>query len=61
VTYALCCEAGAAGLYPTYVLLPVALAAFLTATLFSVQWLVELLADHNQGSAKHNTSSQGAK
>jgi hypothetical protein len=61
VIYVLRCEAGAADLYPTYVLLPLALASFLTATLFSVQWLVQLFADHDQRPEKHHTSSQGAE
>jgi hypothetical protein len=61
VTYGLRFEAADAELYPTYVLLPLALAAFLTATLFSVQWLVELFADHDRGPKKHHTSSQGAE
>ena len=59
--YGLHFESGDADLYPTYVLLPLGLAAFLTATLFSLQWLVELFADHNQGPEKHHTSSQGAE
>ena len=57
----LCFEGGAADLYPAYVLVPLALASLLTATLFSVQWLVQLFADPDQGSEKHHTSSQGAE
>jgi hypothetical protein len=54
-------EAGAADLYPPHVLLPVALAAFFTVTLFSVQWLLQLFAGSDQGPEKHHTSSQGAQ
>jgi hypothetical protein len=59
--YGLRFEGGAADLYPTYVLLPLALASFLTATLFSVQWLLQLFVDPDQGPEKHQTSSQGAE
>ena len=59
--YGLRFETGAADLYPAYVLLPLALAAFLTAALFSVQWLAQLFADPDQGSEKHQTSSRGAE
>jgi lipid-A-disaccharide synthase-like uncharacterized protein len=46
--------------YPLYAFLPLALAGFATAALFSVQWLVQLFADHDQGSQKHHTFSPGA-
>ena len=59
--YGLRFEAHAEDLYSTYVLLPLAVAFFLTATLFSVQWLVQLFADPDQGPEKHQTSSQGAE
>ena len=59
--YGLRFEGGPADLYSTYVLLPFALAFFLTATLFSAQWLVQLFADPDQGPEKHHTSSQGAE
>jgi type IV secretory pathway VirB9-like protein len=53
--YGLHSESGDADLYPTYVLLPLALAASLTAALFSVQWLVELSTRRDQGPEKHQT------
>jgi len=53
-------QAWAAENYPLYVFLPLVLAGVLTAGLFSVQWLVQLFADHDQGSQKHHTFSRGA-
>jgi len=61
VSSALPFAAGAADLYPASVLLSVALAAFLTTILFSVQWLVRLFAKPDQGQNKHHTSSEGAE
>jgi len=57
VSYGLPFEAGAADLDPAYLLLPLALAAFLTTILFSVQWLVQLFANSDQSQKKHHTSS----
>ena len=38
-----------AALDPLYVILPLALAGFLTFALLSVLWLVQLFADQDQG------------
>lgn len=52
-----CLHAWAAESYPFYVFLPLALAGVATAALFSMQWLVQLFTDHDQGSQKHHTFS----
>jgi len=61
MSYGLPFEAGAADPCPACVLLSLALAAFLTTILFSVQWLVQLFANPDQGQKKHHTSSEGAE
>ena len=53
-------QGGLPELFPTYVL-PVTLATFLIAILFSVQWLVQLFADHDSNSQQDHRPSQGAK
>jgi lipid-A-disaccharide synthase-like uncharacterized protein len=46
---------GGTELDPVDVILPLALAGVVTFALFSVLWLVQLFADEDQGSKKHES------